>query len=54
MLEFLWDLNPNILMVTGRPHCPSDQGSVENMNKFVKRTLGTVLAEYRLVGKHPN
>ncbi len=45
VLEFLRDLNPNILMVTGRPHHPSDQGSVENMNKFVKRTLGTVLAE---------
>jgi hypothetical protein len=41
-------------MVTGRPRRPSDQGSVENMNKFVKRTLGTVLAEYRLVGKHQN
>jgi transposase InsO family protein len=55
VLEFLWDLNPNILTVTGRPRRPSDEGSVENMNKFVKRTLGTVLAEYRLVGgKHPN
>ncbi len=54
VLEFLWDLNTIILMVTGRPRHPSDQGSVENMNKFVKKTLGTVLAEYRLVGKHPN
>ncbi len=24
------------------------------MNKFVKRTLDIVLAEYRLVSKHPN
>ncbi len=54
MLEFLRDLNPNILTVTGRPHRPSDQGSVENMIKFVKRTLGTVLAEYWLVCKHQN
>ncbi len=54
VLEFLWDLSPNIFMVTGRPHRPSDQGSVENMNKFVKRTLWTVLAEYRLIGKHRN
>ncbi len=54
VLQFLCDLNPNILMVTGRPHCPSDQGSVENMNKFVKRTLRTVLAEYGLVGKDRN
>jgi hypothetical protein len=54
VLEFLWDLNPNIPMVTGRPCRPSDQGSVENTNKFVKRTMGTVLAEYWLVGKHQN
>jgi hypothetical protein len=54
VLQFLLDLNLNILMATGSPGCPTDQGSVENMNKFVKRTLGTVLAEYRLVGKHPN
>ncbi len=52
VLEFLWDLNPNFLTVTGRPCHPSDQSFAENMNKFVKRTLGTVLAEYRLVGKH--
>jgi hypothetical protein len=54
VLEFLRDLNPNILAVTGRPRCPSDQGSVENMNKFVKRILGTVLSKYRLVGKDRN
>jgi hypothetical protein len=54
VFEFLQDLNPNILTVTGRPRRPSDQGAVENMNKFVKRTLGTVLAEYRLVAKHRN
>jgi hypothetical protein len=28
--------------------------SVENMNKFVKRTLGTVLSMYRLVAKDRN
>ncbi len=54
VLEFLRDLNPNIFRVAGRPHRPSDQGSVENMNKFVKRTLGTGLAEYRLVDEHRN
>ncbi len=54
VLEFLQDLNPNILAVTDRPRRPSDQGSVENMNKFIKRTLGTVLSEYRLVGKDRN
>jgi hypothetical protein len=30
VLNFFFDLTPNILTVTGRPHCPSDQGSVEN------------------------
>jgi hypothetical protein len=54
VLEFFGDLNPNILTVSGRPRRPSNQISVENMNKFVKRTLGTVLAEYWLIGKHPN
>ncbi len=54
VLEFLWDLNPKILMVTGRRRRTSYQDSVENMNKCVMRTLGAVLAEYRLVGKHPN
>jgi hypothetical protein len=54
VFEFLCDINPNILMVTGRPCCQSDQSSVENMNKFVKRTLRTVLAEYWLVSEHLN
>ncbi len=54
VFEFLFDLNPNILTVTGRPHHPSDQGSVESMKKSVKRFLGTVLVKYWLVGKHPN
>jgi hypothetical protein len=48
------DLNTNIFTVTGRLCHPSDQGSVENMNKFAKRTLDTVLAKYRLAGKHYN
>jgi hypothetical protein len=54
VLNFLCDLNPNILMVPGRPRHQSDQGSVENIKKFVERILGTVLTEYWLVGKHPN
>jgi hypothetical protein len=54
VIEFLCILNPNILTVTGRVRHPSDQGSVENMNKFVKRTFRTILAEYRLAVKHPN
>ncbi len=41
-------------MATGRPCPPSDQGSVENMNKFVKRTLGMVLFKIKLVGKDRN
>jgi hypothetical protein len=35
ILQFLRQLNPNILSVTGRPRRPNDQGSVESMNKLV-------------------
>jgi transposase InsO family protein len=54
VLEFLRNLNPNIVSVTGRPRRPRDQGSVENVNKMVKRVLGSVLAERRLAGQNPN
>ncbi len=54
ILQFLCAVNPNILTVTGCPRHPCDQGSVENMNKFVKRVLGMVLAERRLAGENPN
>ena len=54
ILEFLRRLHPDILSVTGRPRRPRDQGSVENMNKLVKRVLGSVLAERRLAGENPN
>jgi hypothetical protein len=47
-------LNPNILSVYGQPCCPQDQSSVESMNEFVKRNIGSVLAERRLLGKNPN
>jgi hypothetical protein len=42
--QFLCAMNPNILTVTGCPRRPCDQGSIENMNKFVKRVPG-MLAE---------
>jgi hypothetical protein len=54
VLELLHNLNPNIISVYGQPHCPQYQGSVESMNKFVMRTIGSVLAECRLLGKSPN
>ena len=54
VVELLRKLNPNIMSVTGRPRRPRDQGSVENVNKMVKRVLGMVLAERRLVGENPN
>ncbi len=40
VLKLLCSLNTNILSVTGRPRQPQDQGSVESMNKFVKRNIG--------------
>jgi transposase InsO family protein len=54
VLELLRNLNPNILSAYGQPRYPQDQGSVESMNKFVKRNIGSVLAECRLLGKNPN
>jgi len=45
---------PHIYAVTGHPRCPYDQGSVESMNKLVKRILGTLLTERRLTGNNPN
>jgi transposase InsO family protein len=54
ILRFLRQLNPNIITVTGRPRRPNDQGSVESMNKLVKRVLNSTLTERRLVGENPN
>ncbi len=54
ILQFLRQLNPNILTVTGHPRRPNDQGSVESMNKLVKRVLNSVLAERRAGGENPN
>jgi hypothetical protein len=54
VLKFLCQMNSNIISVTGRPHHPSDQGLVEGMNKLVKRIIGSILMEQRLVGDNPN
>jgi hypothetical protein len=48
ILEFLRQLNPNILAVTGRPRRPRDQGAL------VKRVLGSVLPERCQSGENPN
>jgi hypothetical protein len=47
-------MNPNILSLTGQPCCPFDQGSIEGMNQLVKRIIGSVLTEQRLVDDNPN
>jgi len=54
VLEFLCSMNPNILRVNGRPRHPQDQGSIENMSKFVKRNLAALFAEQRMAGENPN
>ena len=54
ILRFLRSMNPNIFAVTGRPRMPRDQGSVENVNKFVKMIIGSILVERRLAGENPN
>jgi hypothetical protein len=53
VLMFLCQMNPNIISVTGQPFCPSDQGLVEDMNKLVKRVIGSVQTERRVVGDNP-
>jgi len=52
VLKALREMNPHICAITGRPRSPSDQGSVESMNKMVKRILGTLLTERRLAGNN--
>jgi hypothetical protein len=54
VLKALSEMNPHIYAVTGHPRRPQDQGSVESMNKLVKRILGTVLSKRRLAGDNPN
>ena len=54
ILRFLRSISPSIITVTGRPRQPSDQGSVESMNKLVKRLIGSELAERRAAGENPN
>lgn len=55
ILHYLRTINPTIITVTGRPRQPSDQGSVESMNRLVKRLIGSELAERRISGVlHPN
>ena len=56
IIEFLKSINPGILSVTGRPRRPSDQGSVENLNKFGKRLITASEDEERIKnpGSKPN
>ncbi len=54
VLELLHKINPNILSVYGQPRCPQDQGSVESMNKFVKRNIGAILSKRKMIGKNSN
>jgi hypothetical protein len=53
VIKFLCKMNPDILRVTGRPRCPQDQGSVENMNRFVKRNIGYLVSECWMLGDNP-
>ncbi len=54
IMFLLKDINPNITTVTGRPRCPNDQGSVENINKMVKRVISNIEEEERQRGRQPN
>lgn len=54
ILKCLRRINPNILTITGRPRVPRDQGSVESMNKTVKRVMQAELAQRRMLGEDSN
>ena len=54
ILVLLKEYSSSIITVTGRPRTPSDQGSVESMNKLVERIIQDLENEERLKGKQPN
>jgi transposase InsO family protein len=54
VLRLLKSISPAITTVTGRPRTPNDQGSVENMNRIVKRLIQNCEEEERQRGGVPN
>jgi hypothetical protein len=54
VVELLKENNSNCFLVTGRPHTPRDQGSVENANKLVQHVLKSISAERHLKGLEVN
>ena len=52
--ELLHKFNPNILSVYRRPWHPQGQDSVESMNKFMKRNIGAILSERKMMSENPN
>jgi hypothetical protein len=44
----------SMVTVTGRPRTPRDQGSVENMNKHVKKAIFNIQQNYRDQNRIPN
>ncbi|KAK1733577.1 hypothetical protein QTG54_015750 [Skeletonema marinoi] len=54
ILELLKEYSESIITVTGRPRTPSDQGSVESMNKLVERIIQDLENDERLKGREPN
>jgi transposase InsO family protein len=54
IVDMVKAMNRGIMTVTGRPRKPQDQGSVENVNKLVKRTLLNLEDAERQDGKDPN
>ncbi len=52
--DLLKKANPAICSVTGRPRRPQDQGSIENLNRQIKRILNSFDQEDRLNNREPN
>ena len=54
VLDMVREWNPNCHTVTGRVRTPRDQGSVENVNKMVKRVLSSLGTAKRQKGETEN
>ena len=54
VIKILKELNPSNVTVTGCPRSPRDRGSVESMNKLIKKVLLSIESELRSKGIDPN
>jgi transposase InsO family protein len=54
VVEMVKKINPSIVMVTGRPRKPSDQGLVERQNQWLKKVKKSLENEGHIAGGETN